>query len=68
MYGKWYGFRYVLFMTTCPTLFFWATLAQLAEHTLRKRAVMGSIPIGGLLRTAGVPWGYVHSSVFACLG
>ena len=24
-----------------------ASLAQLAEHTLRKRAVMGSIPIGG---------------------
>ena len=26
-----------------------ASLAQLAEHTLRKRTVMGSIPIGGLL-------------------
>ena len=24
-----------------------ASLAQLVEHTLRKRAVMGSIPIGG---------------------
>ena len=26
-----------------------ASLAQLAEHALRKRMVMGSIPIGGLL-------------------
>ena len=28
---------------------FVASLAQLAEHALRKRMVMGSIPIGGLL-------------------
>ena len=29
------------------TVFANASLAQLVEHTLRKRAVMGSIPIGG---------------------
>ena len=50
-----------------------ASLAQLAEHALRKRTVMGSIPIGGLMllpkdravgqannsgaRRGGVRWG-----------
>ena len=34
-----------------------ASLAQLAEHALRKRMVMGSILIGGLFRLCCV---YVH--------
>ena len=30
-----------------------ASIAQLAEHALRKRAVVGSIPTGGLLISCG---------------
>ena len=32
-----------------------ASLAQLAEHALRKRMVMGSIPIGGYLFQVDLP-------------
>ena len=38
-----------------------ASLAQLAEHALRKRMVMGSIPIGGLLYSGS---GHVQISEF----
>ena len=34
-----------------------ASLAQLVEHALRKRMVMGSIPIGGFLPCRAVPCG-----------
>ena len=35
-------------MTYSKTIIAAASLAQLVEHALRKRMVMGSIPIGGL--------------------
>ena len=46
-----------------------ASLAQLAEHALRKRMVMGSIPIGGRLRNAGGRHFTTASVVFhQCVG
>ena len=38
-----------------------ASLAQLAEHALRKHMVVGSIPTGGSRVGWGVAWGWCHT-------